>query len=432
MAMLDSTVANLALDTIRTDFDAPLAKVQWVATGYLIAFAVSLPLTGWLGRRFGQSRLWAASTLAFLVASVLCGLSGELDMLIAARCMQGFAAGLMVPAGQALLSSLVDRRQLGRLMGTVGFAVALGPALGPGFGGVLIEAMSWRWLFWINVPIASIALVAAHLMALRDQQSQQTRLDAKGLGLIGTGLPLLLYGAAEIGASGLAPVSLCAFGLGAFLTAGFFRHAPRSAAPLIDIRLFERPGFMLAVITAGLTGAAMYGGLLVFPLFLQHSLHQSPAEAGLMLLWMGLGSALALPSAGSLTDKRGAAAICFCGSVLLLIGTAPFAASLSFPTIGVAAMLFLRGFGLAFAQMPAMTAAYGAVAKSETGDAATLINISQRLGGALGAIAAVIVLEHGPTTFGVTPLQWAVLLLVAFALGPLVTSRGLEAKAWND
>lgn len=150
MAMLDSTVANLAIDTISREFGAPLADVQWIATSYLITLALSLPLTAWLARRFGSSRVWVAAILVFAAASVLCGISRDLTTLIVARCLQGLAAGLMVPVGQAMLSEAANRQQLGRLMGTVGFAVALGPALGPGLGGVLIDNLSWRWLFWMG------------------------------------------------------------------------------------------------------------------------------------------------------------------------------------------------------------------------------------------------------------------------------------------
>ncbi|MBC2884854.1 multidrug efflux MFS transporter [Ochrobactrum sp. CM-21-5] len=424
MAMLDSTVANLALEAIRADFDASLAKAQWVATGYLIALAVSLPLTGWLSRRFGQSRLWIISTFGFILASALCALSSDLWVLVIARCLQGLAAGLMVPAGQALLSRIADRRQLGRLMGTVGFAVALGPALGPGFGGMLIDTLSWHWLFWINVPLGALALIAGRTMLPMDESPQESQLDGRGIVMMGIGLPLLLYGTAEIGASGLELISLASFALGMSLTAAFLWTARNAAVPLIDMRLLNRPGFTMAVAVSGLTGAAMYGGLLLFPLYFQDVLRQSPTEAGLMLLAMGLGSALALPFAGVLTDERGPAVVCFAGGILLVIGTAPFFAMPLLPSTGFAVLLFLRGIGLALAQMPAMTAAYGAVEKHETGDAATLVNIGQRLGGALGAIATVIVLEHGSPVDDAS-FQWALLLLFGFALAALFMSRGL-------
>lgn len=425
MAMLDSTVANLAIDTISREFGAPLANVQWIATSYLITLALSLPLTAWLARRFGSSRVWVAAILVFVAASVLCGISRDLTTLIVARCLQGLAAGLMVPVGQAVLSEAANRQQLGRLMGTVGFAVALGPALGPGLGGVLIDNLSWRWLFWINVPVGITAALAAKYVLPPDEVSHANRLDTIGVLLIGLGLPLALYGSAGIGAMGITTSSILSLTFGIILTISFIIHARRSRTPLIDIRLFRRAGFAAAVVTASVTGAAMYGGLLLIPLFLQDSLHQSPTDAGLMLFLMGLGSAVILPIAGNLTDRYGALVVCLVGSTILLLSTAAFFWPSMLP-LALASILFVRGGGLALAQMPAMTAAYAAVLKNEASDAATIINIAQRLGGALGAIITVIVLEQAATTDNQLAYGWGGALLVAFAVASMVTSTLLK------
>lgn len=425
MAMLDSTVANLALDTISSEFGAPLVEVQWIATSYLIALAISLPLTAWLARRFGANRVWVTAILVFGAASVLCGMSRDIPTLIVARCLQGLAAGLMVPVGQAVLSEAADRQQLGRLMGTVGFAVALGPALGPGLGGVLIDNLSWRWLFWINVPVAISAAVTAKYVLPPGEASRADRLDITGLILIGLGLPLVLYGAAGIGASGVTTGAIFSLTFGIVITTAFLIHARCTKAPLIDIRLFRREGFAAAVVTASLTGAAMYGGLLLIPLFLQDSLHQSPTDAGMMLFLMGLGSAVVLPIAGNLTDRYGALVVCFAGSTILLLSTSVFLWPVMLSLL-LSPLLFARGGGLALAQMPAMTAAYAAVVKPETGDAATIINIAQRLGGALGAITTVIVLEQASTTDGQLAYGWGFSLLVALAVGSMVASAQLK------
>lgn len=425
MAMLDSTVANLAIDTISRELGAPLADVQWIATSYLIALALSLPLTAWLARRFGASRVWSVAILVFVAASVLCGISHDLPTLIVARCLQGLAAGLMVPIGQAVLSAAADRQQLGRLMGTVGFAVALGPALGPGFGGVLIDNLSWRWLFGINVPVGVAAALASKYVLPPDKASRTDRLDAIGLLLIGLGLPLVLYGSAGIGATGVTPSSILPLAFGIVFTGAFIIHARRSRTALIDIRLFRRAGFAAAVVTAGLTGAAMYGGLLLVPLFLQDSLHQSPTDAGLMLLLMGLGSAVVLPIAGNLTDRYSALVVCFVGSTILLLSTVAFFLPSMLP-LALGSILFARGAGLALAQMPAMTSAYAAVLKNETSDAATIVNIAQRLGGALGAITTVIAIEQAASTDSHPAYGWGFALLVAVAAASMITSTLLK------
>ncbi len=422
MAMLDSTIANLALETIRSDLNAPLSGVQWVATGYLISIAVSLPLTGWLGRRFGSGRLWAGSVLIFVFASVLCAVSHVLPLLIAARCLQGLAAGLMVPAGQAVLAATADRRQLGRLMGIVGFAVALGPALGPAFGGVLIDTASWRWLFLINVPLGLAALLGAKRLVPSGERSAEARIDAAGLALIGLGLPLLLYGAAEIGSSNFNIISIASVALGASLSALFVVHAIRANEPLIDVGLLLRTRFAAPVMTAGLTGAAMYGGLLLLPIFLQRSVGQTPTEAGLMLLAMGLGSAFVLPVAGTLTDRFGPKRVSLTGGALLTLTTIPFLSSAPSIFGVVAVLLVARGAGLALSQMSAITAAYGEVDKTESGDAATLINIVQRLGGAIGAIAVVAVIKQVGVSASGTAYRIAFGILVVVSAAALLAA----------
>lgn len=428
MAMLDSTIANLTLEAIRSDLAAPFSSVQWVATGYLIALAVSLPLTGWLGRRFGDGRLWKCSILAFVLASIICALAQTVTHLILARCLQGMAAGLMVPAGQAVLASTAERRQLGRLMGIVGFAIALGPALGPAFGGVLIDMGSWRWLFLINVPVGAAALIGAARLVPPGKKSAEARIDVRGLILIGLGLPLLLYGAAEIGSSNISILSAAPLVLGVGLTLSFVFHAVRTPDPLIDLALLSRSGFAASVATAGLTGAAMYGGLLLLPIYLQRSLGQTPTEAGLMLMAMGLGSACILPAAGALTDRYGPRGISLSGGGLLVLATIPFVYSEPFSLPAIVLVLIIRGAGLALAQMPAITAAYSEVENTRTADAATLINIAQRLGGALGAIAMVAALDQFSIAAWGTSYQVAFGALVVISSGALLASTRIAAS----
>lgn len=428
MAMLDSTIANLALEAVHSDLAAPLSSTQWVATGYLIALAVSLPLTSWLGRRFGNGRLWKGSILAFVLASIVCALAQTMIHLIAARCLQGLAAGLMVPAGQAILAATVERRQLGRLMGIVGFAIALGPALGPAFGGILIDTASWRWLFLINVPVGAAALIGAARLVPPDKKSSEAQIDVRGLILIGFGLPLLLYGAAEVGSSDISTLSLATLILGIGLTLFFVFHAVRTPDPLIDITLLSRSGFAASVATAGLTGAAMYGGLLLLPIYLQLSLGQTPTEAGLMLMAMGLGSACILPAAGALTDRYGPRGISLSGGGFLVLATIPFVTSEPFVLPAIVLALVVRGAGLALAQMPAITAAYSQVDETRTADAATLINIAQRVGGTLGAIAMVVALEQFSVSASGTSYQVAFGALLAISFGALLAATRIAAS----
>jgi MFS family permease len=227
------------------------------------------------------------------------------------------------------------------------------------------------------------------------------------------------YGATEIGAAGANTVTTLALGAGAGLVAGFAFGALRAAAPLVDLRLLGRGTFATATVTAGLTGANMYGGLLLLPLYFQLASGQGIAETGLLLLAMGLGSALALPLAGTLTDRHGAGPVALAGAGLLVITTIPFLvpgaflASGNLATAALVLILVARGVGLALAQMPAMTAAYASVAAGEMGDAATLVNIVQRIGGAIGAIGVVVTLARTGDDAGAYAPAFALLAAVS-------------------
>ncbi|WP_053206128.1 DHA2 family efflux MFS transporter permease subunit [Jiangella muralis] len=426
MAMLDSTVANLAVESIRVEFDASLADVQWVATGYLVALAVSLPAAGWLGVRHGYGRVWAAALAVFVVGSALCALAPAVPVLIAARLLQGLAAGIMVPAGQAVIGAVAGPDQLGRLMGALGVVVSLGPALGPAFGGLLLDVASWRWLFWINVPIGVVALVAARGLVPPGRGDPGRTLDRRGLVLLGAGLPLALYGITEIGVSRATAVPLAAVLLGLALTAGFVRSAAGARRPLIDLGLLRHRGFTAATVTTGLTGANMYGGLLLLPLYLQLDAGMDTTATGLMLLAMGLGSAVALYAGGRMTDRYGAGPVIAAGAAMLLLTSVAFLAVGSMPAGVPVVVLVLRGIGLALAQLPATAAAYAAVTADQLGDATTLVNIAQRVGGAIGAAGLVVLLS---ATTGDDGYGWGFAALAVVSALTLAAARDVAAHA---
>ncbi|WP_143087981.1 MDR family MFS transporter [Nitratireductor indicus] len=435
MAMLDSTVANLALETIRRDFSASLPLIQWIATGYLVALAISLPAAAWLGKRHGYGRLWAGSLAGFVVASALCALAPGPLTLIAARFLQGLAGGLMVPAGQAVIGAAAGPKQLGRIMGALGLVVALGPAIGPAIGGLVLGHASWRWLFWINVPIGIAALALARGLVPGGARDGARPFDLKGMLLLGMGLPLLLYGALEMGADGIRTRYFFSIAAGALLVASFVAVALRTRQPLIDLTLLRRPVFSAATATTGLTGANMYGGLLLIPLYLQIVAGRSTAETGFLLLAMGIGSALTLPVGGILTDRFGAGRVSFAGGLLLLAGTLPFLLPGVLNDRMLVPVLVLRGIGMALGQMPAMTAAYASVRKEEMGDATTLVNIVQRVGGAVGAAGIVILLAQmaGEAAYAAAFLALAIgaalVLLLALLLMRFGDAEKREASA---
>lgn len=424
VALLDSTIANLALVAIHEDFSARFALVQWVATGYLIALAISLPCAAWMSRRFGDGRTWAASMGVFIAASVACALAPSLAWLISARLVQGLAAGLMVPAGQAIVGRVAKPAQLGRLFGVVGLVIALGPALGPALAGPLIENFSWRWIFWFNLPVGVLALVVARGLVPMGNHDDDREFRPVQFVYLAAGLALCLYGATELGIGMQSPIALPALLIGIVLLVAFYRRTTRMRQSLIDLRMLRDRHFSSAVATTGLAGANLYGGLLVIPVYLQVFANYSVSYTGLLMLVMGLGTALAMPVAGMLADRMGGGRVAAVGGLLLVASTLPFLFPDALSTTSLVIILFARGAGLSWLQIPSMAVAYEAANNREMGDAATLVNIAQRVGGAVGAAAlAIAIVRFGDgadaelESFGM-----AFIMLAALSMAGLITA----------
>ncbi|HJQ46666.1 MAG TPA: MDR family MFS transporter [Amycolatopsis sp.] len=397
VSMLDTSLVNVGLDSISGDLGASLTDVQWVAGAYLIALAVSLPLCGWLGRKIGVGRLWLAAFSAFTVASGLCALAGNLGWLVLLRVLQGIAAGLLVPAGQTILGQAVGPQRMGRVMSILGIAVSSGPAIGPSVGGPLLHSLSWQWLFLINLPIGVIGVALGLRYVPRGERGAVSRLDWSGFALIGAGLPLFVYAVTMIGekatlasATVLVPLVLGLAGLAAFGVRTW-----RRANPLFDLQLFRDPLYASASITTAFTGAAMFGAMLLFPLYFQILRHADVITTGLSLVSLGIGTTIVLPISGWLTDRYGGGIVAVWGNVITVVSTLPFAfLTAQTGAVTVQVLLFLRGIALALAAVPAGTAAFAAVRREQLPDATTTVNIMQRVGGAVGGALVAVTLAR--------------------------------------
>jgi EmrB/QacA subfamily drug resistance transporter len=406
MSQLDTSVVNMGLETVARDLHAGLARTQWVANGYLLALAVSLPACGWLTRRVGPSRLWLAALAGFTVCSALCALAGSLEWLIGLRVLQGLSAGLLLPTGQTVIGRAVGPARLGRVMGTVGIALTLAPALGPSAGGLLLHLASWPWLFWVNVPLG----VAGLLLGLRylprpvpgsGVREDGGRLDWMSLALVSVGMPVLVFGFTTWGEHGglTGPVVGC-LALAVLALAGFgarnLRRTDPARPPVLDLRLYRIPRYTAASVTVGFTGAAMFGAGLLFPLYFQLGRGEGVLATGTLLITMSTGTAVALPVAGRLVDRYGGGPVTMAGGLATVATTVPFALlDLSANQVLVQALLLVRGAALAAAVMPATTAAYQSVSAAQLPDATTQVNILLRVGGAMGGAVFTVILTAG-------------------------------------
>jgi EmrB/QacA subfamily drug resistance transporter len=394
MSGLDSTMANVSLDTIGRAFDVPLGTIQWVTSGYLLALALALPLSGWLIDRVGARRIFLGCFSGFVVCSILCGVAQSVTQLIAFRVLQGVAGGLLAPMMQMMMARHAGRH-MARVIGVAAMPVMVGQMLGPSLGGLILTYLNWRWIFFVNVPVGAVAVAFAWIVLPPDETTSARRLDLLGFVLVSPGLALLLQGLVALAhGSQAGAISLAGSGL---LLAAFTWHAlRRPATALIDLRLFRAKTFRAAAATQFLSNAINFGGQLLMPLYFLQVRGLSPGTTGLLLVPMGLGVFFALPIMGRLSERFGARAISATGAALSLTGTVPFAlAGTDTPIALLCVALLIRGFGGGSITIPSAAAAYASVPRESLGHATTAINICQRFGGPAGTTGLAICLQFG-------------------------------------
>jgi EmrB/QacA subfamily drug resistance transporter len=398
MSLLDTTIVNVALDALARDLNSPLGTIQWVATGYLLSLAMVIPVAGWMSERFGAKRVWMVSVALFGLGSALCGVASSAGMLIVFRVLQGLGGGMIMPVAMSVLAQTAGPQRMGRVMSVLGVPMLLGPILGPVIGGLIVDSTSWRWIFYVNVPIAVVALfLAARVLHHDHGRAEVGRLDWAGVALLSPGLAGLVLGLSETQSHGGIgdPIAFGPIVAGILLVALFVRHGLRARRPLIDVRLFRSPAFAAAAATTFLVGAALFGAMLVLPLYYQVARGESALSAGLLMAPQGIGAALAMPFTGRLTDRIGGGRVAAVGVLVMALATLPLAAVGSgTPHALLAGVLVVRGIGLGGAMMPAMAAAYATLRPADVPRATSALNALQRVGGSIGTALLAVVLEH--------------------------------------
>src|ERR1039457_4093474 len=401
MTILDATIVNVALPTLGRDFSTLISTIQWVPTIYLLAFASVIPLSGWASERFGAKRVWLVSLAAFMLGSLLCGLSGSVCEVMGFRVLQGLGGGMIMPVGQAILAQAAGPQRMGRVMSIVGVPLLLGPIIGPVIGGARVGGVGVVFFFFfVNLPVGAVALALALWLLPAVPARRRVRLDARGLVLLSGGIAVFLYGLAEAGSrrslTGAVPLTAIAGGL--TLVGAFCAYALRAAHPLIDIRLFARRGFATAAVTNLLLGIALFGAALLLPLYFEIVRGRTPLETGLLLIPQGLGAALAMPVAGSLTDRIGARPVVTTGVMMALLGTAAYTQITAGTSYWyLAGALLLIGAGLGSTITPSMAVAFQAIEPGAIPAGTSAINTIQRIAGSLGTVLLAVTLQQAMT-----------------------------------
>jgi EmrB/QacA subfamily drug resistance transporter len=409
-SLLDTTIVNVAIASIGRDLHTTVPAIQWVITGYLLSFGMVIPLSGWALSRFGGRTVWIFSLTVFLAGSVASGAAWNLTSLIGFRVLQGAGGGLMLPLLTTLITQAAGPNRMGRLMATISLPVAVVPILGPVISGLIITSISWRWIFFVNVPICVAGVVLAWRGLPRESKppaaaaggdtarpaANRPRLDVIGLLLLCPALAAMLYGLAQVsGDAGFAhPGVVLPITAGLALLAGFIVHGLRtSREPLVDLRLFRSRGFAGASGLMFLAGLSIYGAMLLLPLYFQEARGYSALTAGLLLVPQGVGSILPRTIVGKLTDKFGPRPVSLAGVVLAGIGTVPFAFATAHTSVyWLAAALVVRGAGLGAATIALMAGAFQDLARADLPHASSATRIAQQVGGAFGAAVLVVIL----------------------------------------
>jgi EmrB/QacA subfamily drug resistance transporter len=397
MSILDTTIVNVALHTLSHDLHSPLAQVQWVITGYLLSLAAVIPVTGWAARRFGAKQVYMTSLVLFTAGSALCGLANSTTSLVVFRVLQGAGGGMIMPVAMMIMAQVAGPQRMGKVMGYVSMPAMLAPILGPVVGGLILENLHWSWIFFVNVPIGVLAFVLGWRMLPHTDSGEAGRLDVLGLAILPAGFAAMIYGVSKLGAGaalGSGEVILPTIA-GVVLIVLFCLHALRIERPLLDIRMYANRIFAGAAFTNFGLGAALFGAMILVPLYYQEVRGQSVVNTGLLTGPQGIGALIAMPLASRLTQRFGGGRVALAGVSVLCVSTLPFTlVGADTSIVAISLVLVVRGLSIGLCFMPAMSAAFSAMRPDQISDATPQINALQRTGGAIGTAVLAVVLQR--------------------------------------
>ncbi|MFJ2741121.1 DHA2 family efflux MFS transporter permease subunit [Streptomyces sp. NPDC087440] len=400
MGILDSTMVAVAAETLSAEFNTSLTAISWASTAFLLTLTVTIPVTAWAIGRYGVRRLWLLGLVLFLAGSLASALAWNVESLIVFRVVQGLGSGVLDPLVLVILARAAGPSRAGRVMGMMGVVLSLGPVLGPVLGGVVLESLDWRWMFLINLPVGVVALYLANRVIPADPPPgarTDPALDLLGFALLAPGFAATVLGLTQAGehATFAAPSVLVPLALGAALLLSYVLHALRThrTPPLIDVRLFRSRSFAASVTVQGLVGLATYAGLFALPLYYQLLYGHGARSAGLLVAPLGLGSALAMPLAGRLSDRTGARSLAAGGAIVAGLGA--FALTRMGTDAGElpsACAAFAIGLGLGAVGAPTMGALYRTLPPEKVPQGSSVLYNLNQLGGALGVAVVALVL----------------------------------------
>lgn len=423
LVMFDTTIVNIALPHIGTGLSVSPGGLAWIVDAYTLVFAALLLPAGSACDRYGARRVYLTGITMFAFASIACAIAPNAGLLIAARAIQGVGAAAVVPATLALITQLfADPAARAKTVGLWGAAGGVAAAVGPLLGGVLLDGIGWRAVFWVNVAVVAAITIGA-TRTLPARAGRPGRLDAAGQMLAILALAGLTFAIIDTGDHGLTVRTIAGFALAFLASVGFVWHERRARAPMLPLTVFSAPGFSTATVVGFVLNFSFFGQLFALTLYIQHTRDLDPSMAGLVMAPQALGAIIGAPLGGRITAAHAPQRAMLTG---LAIGTAGFASLMIFTTTTpypvVAALTFVAGLGTAIAMPAATSAAVSAAPVALTGIAGSVINAARQTGSVVG----VAVLGSLATGIGGVPGFHAA------ALGAAITfALGLALVIWN-
>jgi MFS transporter, DHA2 family, multidrug resistance protein len=389
MEVLDTTVVNVSLPHIAGNLSATIDESTWVLTSYLVANAIVLPMTGWLARHFGRKRLLMTSVAGFTISSLLCGIAPTLPFLVAFRLLQGATGGAMQPLSQAVLLEAFPPHERGKAMGFWGLGIVVAPIIGPVIGGWLTDTYSWRWVFYINLPVGVVSLIMTKLYVFDPSYLRQetARIDYWGIGLlalwIGTLQLALDLGQERDWFSSVFISTLIFMSVGGFIA--FLVRELTVREPVVDLRVFKVRSYSTGVFLMTTLGFVLYGSLVLLPIMLQTLLGYPSLQAGIAMAPRGLGSLIGMPLVGMLIGRFDARKMVAFG-LIVGAGTLFWLGELNLNAgyWDIFWPQFFQGFGLSALFVPLTTISMDPIPRERMGNATSLFNLMRNLGGSIG------------------------------------------------
>jgi EmrB/QacA subfamily drug resistance transporter len=404
--ILDTTIVNVALPDLGREFDATTASIEWIVLGYLLSLAVWIPASGWIGDRLGTRRVFLFALAMFTFASALCGQADSLGELVGFRVLQGVGGGMLVPIGTAMLFRAFPPIERAKASTVLIVPTVLAPALGPVLGGWLVTDVSWRWIFYVNLPVGAFAFTLGFLYLREEREGIAGRFDLPGFVLSGAGLALVLFALSQGPEKGWrSPEVVVTAAVGVLMFVLLVVVETRVPEPLLALRLLRERMFRNANVVLTLTYGSFIGVIFLMPLYLQDLRGLTPLESGLTTFPQALGVIVSSQIVGRLYHRVGPRRLIVCGMLAMATVTLP----LAFVDYGtglwtIRVIMFLRGIAMAFAFVPMQAATYANIAPVDTGRASAIYSTQRQVAAALGVatLGTVLVSRINSATDGVT------------------------------